>query len=264
VSALVTLTTDFGVADPYVAEMKGVLLREGPPDLRLIDLSHELAPFDIAAAALFVRAAVPRFPPGTIHLVVVDPGVGSARQAIVARVGDQLLVGPDNRVFGYLFDGSEEVFVIAPEPASRPVSSTFHGRDIFAPAAARLAAGALPEELGPRAESHQHMAFPLVEFAGDTLAGRVIHIDRFGNLITNVAHAVLSDFLGPLAASRAQFSIGERSARGLVDHYAQGKPGELVALIGSSGLLELALCEGNAARKFGIELGKHVRVQRGS
>jgi S-adenosyl-L-methionine hydrolase (adenosine-forming) len=264
VSALVTLTTDFGVADPYVAEMKGVLLREGPPDLRLIDLSHELAPFDIAAAALFVRAAVPRFPPGTVHLVVVDPGVGSARQAIIARVGEQLLVGPDNRVFGYLFDGSEEVFVIAPEPAPRSVSSTFHGRDIFAPAAARLAAGRPPEQLGRRAESHQHMVFPLVEFAGDTLAGRVIHIDRFGNLITNIAHGVLSDFLGSLDPSRVQFSLGERSVRGLVDHYAQGKPGELVALIGSSGLLELAVREGNAALKFGIELGKHVRVQRGS
>jgi S-adenosylmethionine hydrolase len=261
VPALVTLTTDFGLADPYVAEMKGVLLREGPPDLRLIDLTHDLPPFEIAEAALFLRAAVPRFPSGTVHLVVVDPGVGSSRQAIIARVGGQILVGPDNRVFGYLFDGSEEVFVIAPEP--RAVSSTFHGRDIFAPVAAKLAAGAAPEQLGRRAESHQHMVFPLVEFAGDTLAGRVIHIDRFGNLITNITHSVLSDFLGPLDPARAQFSLGERSVRGLVDHYAQGKPGELLALIGSNGLLELAVREGNAAIKFGIEHGKHVRVQRG-
>jgi S-adenosylmethionine hydrolase len=264
VSALVTLTTDFGLADPYVAEMKGVLVREGPPDLRLLDLSHELPPFEIAEAALFLRAAVPRFPAGTVHLVVVDPGVGSVRQAIIARVGGQTLVGPDNRVFGYLYDGSEEVFVIAPEPAERTISSTFHGRDVFAPAAAKLAAGCAPEQLGKRAESYQHMVFPLVEFAGDTLAGRVIHIDRFGNLITNITRVALANFLGALDPGGALVSIGERSVRGMVDHYAEGKTGELVALLGSNGLLELAVREGSAARKFGIEIGKHVRVQRGT
>jgi S-adenosylmethionine hydrolase len=264
VSALVTLTTDFGLADPYVAEMKGVLLQEGPPDLRLVDLSHEFAPFDIAAAALFLRAAVPRFPRDTVHLVVVDPGVGSARQAIIARLAGQTLVGPDNRVFGYLFDGSEEVFAIAPDRAQRAISSTFHGRDLFAPVAAKLAAGWACEQLGKRVESYQHMVFPLVEFAGDTLAGRVIHIDRFGNLITNITQSVLLGLLGGLDPSRALVSMGERSVRGLVDHYAQGKPGELVALVGSNGLLELAVREGNAAQRFGVEIGKHVRVQRGS
>jgi hypothetical protein len=264
------LTTDFGTADPYVAEMKGVLLSAGPPDLRLLDLSHELPAFDVHAAALFLRAAVPRFPPGSIHLVVVDPGVGSARAPIVARIGTQLLVGPDNRVFGYLFDGSEEVYVADPALiGARSLSATFHGRDLFAPLAARLAHGAAPHELGTRAESYQHLVFPLVELSGDTLVGRVIHIDRFGNLITNITRSVLLGFLQPRGDANtperehaAVVSVGEQKVRGLSTHYAQAKTGELLALIGSNQLLEVAVREGSAALKLGAQAGKQVRIQR--
>jgi S-adenosylmethionine hydrolase len=284
-SPLITLTTDFGTADPYVAEMKGVLLAEGPADLRLVDLSHELPAFDVHAAALFLRAAVPRFPEGTIHLVVIDPGVGSTRAPIIAKfgsradpraltLGNQLLVGPDNRVFGYLFDGSEEVFVAdSKQLGQRALSATFHGRDLFAPLAARLAHGVAPSELGTRAESYQHMVFPLVELSGDTLVGRVIHSDRFGNLITNITRSVLLSFLqsdseapgeeGVRRRERAPLiNLGEHKVRGLCTHYAQAKPGELLVLIGSNQLLEIAVREGSAALKLGAQVGKQVRIQR--
>jgi S-adenosylmethionine hydrolase len=271
-SPLITLTTDFGTADPYVAEMKGVLLAEGPSDLRLLDLSHELPVFDVHAAALFLRAAVPRFPKGTIHLVVVDPGVGSARAPIFATLGDQWLVGPDNRVFGYVFDGREEVYVADPQKLGpRALSATFHGRDLFAPLAARLAHGSAPEELGARAESYQHLLFPLVELSGDVLVGRVIHVDRFGNLITNITRGVLLSFLespaeadaaAPKPERNALVHLGEHKVRGLSTHYAEAKPGELLALIGSNQLLELAVREGNAALKLGAQVGRQVRIQR--
>lgn len=268
VPPLITLTTDFGTADPYVAEMKGVLLSEGPADLRIVDLSHELPPFDVYAAALFLRAAVPRFPPGTIHVVVVDPGVGSARAPIVVKQGNQLLVGPDNRVFGYLFDGSEEVYVADPARlGERALSATFHGRDLFAPLAARLASGAAPIELGARAESYQHLVFPLVELAGDTLQGRVIHVDHFGNLITNITRSVLLGFLnagtqGESAPATTVIHVGEQKVRGLSTHYAEAKPGELLALIGSNQLLEVAVREGSAALKLGAQVGRPIRIQR--
>ena len=259
---LITLTTDFGTRDPYDAEVKGVLLSEGPTDLRILDLSHELPPFDVHAGALFLRAALPRFPPGAIHLAIVDPGVGSARRALIVCVRGMTLVGPDNSLFGYLFDGAEQVYAIDPARlGGRDVSSTFHGRDLFAPVAARLAGGEAPDTFGARIDSYQRMAFPMVEISGDVLHGRIIHIDRYGNLITNISETILRGFLGGTLDS-AVISPGDHGALALVDHYAQGKPGALVALIGSSGLVELAAREDSAARMLGACVGRAVRVQR--
>lgn len=260
---LVTLTTDFGTRDSYVAELKGVLLSEGPPDLRVIDLSHELAPFDVHGAALFLRSALRRFPSGSIHLAIVDPGVGSERRALIVQLRDCLLVGPDNGSFGYVYDGSERVFEIdRARLGGRAVSSTFHGRDLFAPVAARLSAGAPPESLGVPVSGHERMTFPMVEVRADSLHGRVIHIDRYGNLITNLSDAILRDFTGEPRAGSLCFYVGEHPVRELVEHYAQGKPGELVALIGSSGLLEIAAREASAARMLAAEVGRSVRVTR--
>lgn len=259
---LITLTTDFGTRDPYVAELKGVLLSDGPPDLRIVDLSHELVPFDVHAAALFVRAALARFPRGAIHLCVVDPGVGSERAALIVRVRGQTLVGPDNGLFSYLLDGSEEVYAIAPEwLGPRPIASTFHGRDLFAPVAAQLARGAHPSDLGVEIEACQRMAFPLAELSEGALHGRVIHVDRFGNLITNVDELLLREFAGE-GASTVAIALGEHRVQKLVDCYARGEPGELLALIGSSGLLELAAREASAAEKLGIAVGSTLRVER--
>jgi S-adenosylmethionine hydrolase len=258
---LITLTSDFGTRDPYVAELKGVLLSEGPPGLQIVDLSHELPTFDVHAAALFVRAALPRFPRGAIHLAIVDPGVGSTRRALIITLRGMTLVGPDNSLFSYLFDGSEEVYAIDPARlGERRIASTFHGRDLFAPVAARLAKGEPPDTFGSRVESYQHMAFPMVEMRGDVLYGRVIHVDGYGNLISNVSEATLRGFLGDDLRS-ATFSLGEHTAT-LLDHYAQGTPGELMALIGSSGLVELAAREASAAHMTGAEVGRVIKVQR--
>ncbi len=259
--ALVTLSTDFGTRDPYQAEMKAVLLREGAPDLRLLDLTHDLAPFDVHGAALYVRTALPRFPPGTIHVVVVDPGVGSARRPLVAEAHGQYLVGPDNGVFGYLFGGDERVHVIDVAQLARDVAPTFHGRDVFAPVAARLSQGAELASLGAAAEGYQRLVFPLVEVRADALIGRVIHVDHFGNLVSNIGDATLRAFMGNAPRLTPVVQVAERTVRGLVDHYAAVEVGQPLALIGSSGLLELAVREAHAAQKFGLSVGAPVRVR---
>ncbi|MEY4513428.1 MAG: hypothetical protein RLZZ450_5550 [Pseudomonadota bacterium] len=262
--ALLTLTTDFGTRDSYVAELKGTLLSEGPDSLRLVDLSHELAPFDIHAAALFLRAALPRFPRGTIHLAVIDPGVGSARRALIVERPDMLLVGPDNALFSYLFDGSEVVYSVDPARlGERVISSTFHGRDLFAPVAARLARGVAPAMLGERVDGYERMVFPMVDMQGDVLHARVVHIDRYGNVITSIPEATLRSFLGSNDAA-FDLSIGDRTLHALSSHYAQAEPGALLALVGSSGLIEVAAREESAARKLAIEVGRPLRVVRRS
>src|SRR5690606_13925034 len=185
---LVTLTTDFGARDPYVAAMKGALL-DGCPGLQLVDLSHEIAAHDVLEGALFLEAAVPYFPAGTVHLVVVDPGVGSDRRALAASVLDQVVVCPDSGVLTLLAraHGLDEVRAIeSPEFRRAEVSRTFHGRDIFAPAAARLACGAPLGDAGPRLERIVELPVPEPVADGSTVRGEVIHVDRFGNLITNL------------------------------------------------------------------------------
>lgn len=260
-SALVALTTDFGTKDSYVAQMKGVLLREAPRDARIVDLSHELVPYDIQGAALFLKGAVPHFPEGTIHVAVVDPGVGSARGAIAARCQGQWFVGPDNGVFGYVLDRTAEVHTLDPALFTHVTPSrTFHGRDLFAPAAAQLAHGKDLGDLGPRAETYQHLVFPLVEMHADTLTGRVLHIDHYGNLITNIQAATLTAFLGDTPLDAVVIQIADRHVFGILDHYAQGKPDGLLSLFGSSGLLEIAAREASAAQKLGVEVGNLFRL----
>jgi S-adenosylmethionine hydrolase len=258
--SLVTLSTDFGTRDSYVAELKGVLYSEGPAALRVVDLSHALAPFDVRGAALFVRAALPRFPAGSVHVVVVDPGVGSARRAIAASVRGQLLVGPDNGVFGLLYDGREQVHEITPD--ARVLASTFHGRDLFAPAAARLSAGAPLASLGPRVDAYERIALPAVEERDGALHGEVIHVDRFGNLITNIEVHALTVFAGERAPGTLRVEVAGHALHGLRDHYAQVAAGELIALIGSGGLLEVAEREGDAAQRLAARVGSSVRVLR--
>lgn len=267
-TALITLTTDFGTRDSYVAELKGVLYSEGPPNLRVVDLSHELVPFDVHAAAWFVRAALPRFPPGSVHVVVIDPGVGSARRALVVQLPMMTLVGPDNGLFSYLYDGREVVYAIdVARLGTRTVSRTFHGRDLFAPVAAQLASGVSAASFGPRVETYVRMAGPLVEITGDVLHGRVLHVDHYGNLITNLSEATLRQFVGNEEArlgvdALLRVRIGQHVVDRLVDHYAQAERGELIALIGSSGLLEVAAREQSAAQKLGLEQGSTVSVER--
>lgn len=255
---LVTLTTDFGTRDGYVAQMKGVLLSEGPPGLQLMDLSHDLARQDVMGAALFAEAAYGRFPAGTVHVMVVDPGVGSARHALAIVSGGQHFVGPDNGVFGLCLEHDATAYAVDLARLRRPVSPTFHGRDVFAPAAAALARGEAPGTLGPLVTELAGISMPLAQFEGSRALGEIIHIDRFGNCITNLTAATLAAFGqgDPLEVTCTQ-PIGP-----LRGHYAEVAVGGLLALIDSGGRLEIAVREGSAAAELSLVRGARVTVQR--
>jgi hypothetical protein len=248
----ITLCTDFGTRDSYVAQLKGVLLQRGPAALRIVDLGHEIGAQNVREAAFFLRCAVPRFAPGTIHLAVVDPGVGSARRGLVAEANGQLLVGPDNGIFGWLLPASAQVHALA--STSGAVSSTFHGRDVFAPVAARLAHGEALSAFGPRLIDPVRVPWPQPTCAGACASGEVVHVDRFGNLITNLDRATLP-------AGTVRVSVGDRVVGPLRDHYAAVGQGELLALIGSEGLLEVAVRDGSAAVLTGAGIGAAIKIE---
>lgn len=251
---LITLLTDFGTADGYVAEMKGVLYSLAP-EARVVDLSHEIAPQDVESARLAVARYWRRFPPQTIHLVVVDPGVGSARDALAVRSEDRVLIGPDNGALSpaMLVAGARVVSLQVPAAAS----PTFHGRDVFAPAAARIAMGAPIDALGPAAESPLIRRTPEARRLGTgAIQGEVISIDRYGNAITNIVAF-------PATQTRdGEQAFVEVSGRTIpvARAYADVQPLAAVALCGSSGLLEIAVREGNAAQSLGLTRGSAVTL----
>ncbi|HET8940103.1 MAG TPA: SAM-dependent chlorinase/fluorinase [Polyangiales bacterium] len=256
---LVTLTTDFGTRDAYVAQMKGVLYARGPSDIEVVDLSHELGAQQIFEAALFVRDAWPRFPAGTIHVVVVDPGVGSTRRALVCSHAGQLMVGPDNGVMSLALATEPELVVLEPERwIAAPLSATFHGRDLFAPAAARLAAGALPQDLGTRTEQLVRLRWPCLEVRSSELRGQVLHVDRFGNLISNISRADVTSWLAPEHWQRLRVTAAGSGELPLLRTYADAAVGSGVALFGSSELLEVAVTNGSAATLLGAAVGAEV------
>ena len=254
--ALVTLTTDFGSEDSYVAEMKGVLCSQGPDDLRVIDLSHALPPQDIVAGILFLEAAVPRFPAGTIHLVVIDPGVGSARRALFVQYRGQILVVPDNGVASAALRDEGIAFEIDHSSLGLgPLCATFHGRDLFAPAAACLARGLRAEQLSTPISDPVIVPSPKLLSYADTILGEGIHVDHFGNLITNIQRSDLPKTLGP----EIQVLCGPRCLS-LANHYAELPLGEPLALFGSQDRLEIAVRNGNAADTLGLGRGDKIRV----
>jgi S-adenosylmethionine hydrolase len=246
---LVTLLTDFGTADGYVAEMKGVLM-SSVPEAMLLDLSHELAPQDVESARLALARCWRRFPPATVHLVVVDPGVGSSRRALAVESDDRLLVGPDNGVLSpaLLLAGARVVELPIPPTAS----PTFHGRDVFAPAAALLAAGAPLDTLGsPVTDAIVRRTPEARRRADGALEGEVIAVDRFGNAITNL----LSRRGGVLEVAGRSLPVRRT--------YADVARGDAVALCGSSGLVEVAVRDGSAASVLGIGRGTIVVWRQG-
>ena len=254
--APITLTTDFGARDAYAAQLKGVLLARCP-GAAVLDLTHDIAPHDAIEGALFLDGAVPAFPPGTVHLAVVDPGVGGARRAIACAIGGQFAVCPDNGLLTLLARRLpiEEAREIA-NPALRrePVSATFEGRDVFAPAAAHLACGGALGDLGPPAEGLATLALPEPSREADGVRGEVLHVDRFGNAITNVEASML-----PEAAAGVRVRAGGRGLP-LRRTYADAAPGEALALVGSGGRIEIAVREGSAADRLGLRRGSPVRV----
>jgi S-adenosyl-L-methionine hydrolase (adenosine-forming) len=264
-SGLLTLTTDYGLADPYVGIVKGVL-RATAGSVTAIDLTHAVPPQDVRSAAFFLAHSWRYFPPGTVHLAIVDPGVGSRRRILVARDRGHAFLAPDNGLLGPVLSSSARVVALDVERFSLPGRSrTFHGRDVFAPAAARIAAGLAPERAGRRVADWLRLRFPLPKRArGGTITGEVLLADHFGNLITNVPAAVLAG----RASERARASGWSAHAGGarfpVRETYADAEVGELLALVDSYGFLELAVRGGNAAARLQLAPGAPVVFERRS
>lgn len=271
-SVTIALLTDFGLTDAYVGVMKGVMLGLHPR-AALVDITHGIQPQNVRQAALTLLTAYRYFPAGTVFLVVVDPGVGSTRRPVAVQAGDYGFVAPDNGVLSYTLAQLDAVRVVELETPTG-VSSTFHGRDIFAPAAARLARGDALGALGSPVGDLVQLPAPRLSVAPGTIRGEVVHIDHFGNVVTSIGRLERSArqtltlrpaFGGdvtPLTvdAMSAQVSAGGVQVRGIHATYSEVEPGTLLALVGSSGLLELGVNQGSAAARLGVRIGDTVDV----
>ncbi len=249
--SLVALLTDFGLRDTYVAEVRLALMRHGPPDLRVLDLTHDVPPGDVAAGAWTLRRLWPQLPPGSVALAVVDPGVGTSRPAVAAVAGGRGFVGPGNGLASFLAGGDDLEVALLTEPSpppGLPASSTFHGRDLFAPAAARLAGGMRPSDLGPPTSARDLGVLPAA--SGD--GARVVWVDRFGNLVTDLARDTDA---GRRLDAGAALRVGAWTVRGPVGTFADGADGEPVWYWGSGDTLEIAVREDSAAGLLGVSCG---------
>ena len=245
---IVTLLTDFCLADSYVAEMKAAILSEAT-DIRLVDISHQVPPGDIRAAQYLLGRAWRRFPVGTVHTVVVDPGVGSARRAMAVHHHGHFFVGPDNGVLTAMLDDAEIVELRIP----RDASPTFQGRDVFAPSAARLAEGERLAGLGPSLSNPVRLPAPAPRRESGVVEGEVIHVDGFGALISNIP--------GDWVQGAKGIEVSGKPVGALRRTYADVESGGLVGFVASDGLLQIAVRDGSAARKLGVGVGAEVRVQ---
>lgn len=255
---IITLTTDFGTADGYVGAMKGVILSLAV-DATLVDISHAVSPHDVRHGARVLGRAAPFFPNGTIHVAVVDPGVGSARRGIALQTPRACFVGPDNGLLApFLPERTACVVLDNPALQRHPVSATFHGRDIFAPAAAHLANGLPVTALGSPANDPLALPDPQPRrLPGDRLCAEVVYVDRFGNLVTNVGPltGLGETTMGDMRVIVSGESLAVRRT------YADVAPGALLALVGSAGYLEVAVREGSAAERLGLGVGAAVEVR---
>jgi S-adenosyl-L-methionine hydrolase (adenosine-forming) len=265
-SRIIALLTDFGHRDPFVGIMKGVMLAINT-DLHLIDISHTIAPQRMREAAIILSVTYAYFPPDTIFLVVVDPGVGGTRRPLVVETAEHLFVAPDNGVLGPVLGQAEVRYVIHATETRyfrQPVSRTFHGRDVFAPVAAWLSRGVPVYEMGTTIDDYQRLELPQPHVeAGGELAGEVIYQDRFGNLITNISEASATDLWGQAPWQGIEARIEASVIRGLDSYYAQRSPHELGIIINSWGLFEIFANRSNAAQATGAAEGSSVFLQRG-
>ena len=255
--AVITLTTDFGTRDTYVAEMKAAILSI-TSDVHVVDVTHEIAPHDVLEGALALEAAAPWFPTATIHVAVVDPGVGTARRGLAVASRDQVFIGPDNGLFTPFLGASpwRAFELTATEFRRASVSPTFHGRDVFAPAAAHVARGLSPERLGPRVTDPVLLVWPRPRVAARRIGGVVIHVDRFGNLVTSIPGEAVASL-----GSSLTVRVGARSLP-LVRTYGELARGRAGALVGSRNRLEIAVNAGSAAAVLGARRGTSVVVSR--
>jgi S-adenosylmethionine hydrolase len=257
-NGIVTLLTDFGQRDAYAGIMKGAVLSICPR-AQLIDLTHDVPPQAVPIGALALRSAVPYFPDGTVHVAVVDPGVGSTRAAVVVATARAYLVGPDN---GLLVPAAAQLGIEAvyrlerAEYFRQPVSATFHGRDVFAPVAAHLANGVAPDAFGPPLPALVPLPLPEPACAAGVVRGVVVYVDRFGNLVSNIPAAALAAF----HASGVSVTIAAMTLSPIAPSYAAVAPGAPLALIGSWDTVEIAVRDGNAAEHFGVGIGAPVTL----
>ena len=254
---LITLTTDFGTQDWFVGTMKGVILGINPR-ATIVDLTHEIPPGDIRAGAFSLAASCRHFPKGTIHVTVVDPGVGSARRAIAVQTDRHSFIGPDNGVLSFAL-ATEKIKSIRRLENEKyflqPVSRTFHGRDIFAPVAAHLSRGIAIQKLGPAQKDVVHPPWPKPRERGNQIEGQVLYIDRFGNAITNIPNAVLKN-----RRACAVFS-GRKRLCDVKAFYQSVPVGRAVAVPGSTGFLEIAINGGSAAERLGLRVQSAIVVR---
>lgn len=254
---LITLTSDFGWRDPYAAAVKGVIYRINPR-LRVIDLTHDIPPQDVFEGSLFLASAMPFFPEGTVHIAVVDPGVGTDRHPIALWAGGQILVCPDNGLPTFFLQNHrlQEARIIDNREFMLPdISPTFHGRDLFAPAAAYLASGTEPHELGEELDTVLTIEIPRPNREDDLrIRGEIIHVDRFGNLVTNIHESMLGNVEPHIVR------VGRHRMRGLHRTYAEVNPGMPVVLVGSTGHIEIAVNGGNAHAALRLGPGDAVTV----
>ena len=279
----ITLTTDFGSSDAYVAIMKGVILSINP-EANIIDITHSIEPQNVAQAAFVLNIAYRYFPKQTVHIAIVDSGVGSERQGIILKTVSALFVAPDNGIFSYIInelppDGScstearpplgevklkkglEAVVITDPRFWRHPVSPTFHGRDIFAPVAAGLSLGISPYEFGEKITSLHIFPTPKPSFDSQgNLIGHILYVDHFGNLITDIKSTALASAVGSDLSEESPviIEIADQYIEGISHYYAQGEG--LMAILGSSGYLEISLRDGSACDFLDMEVGDEIRV----
>ncbi len=260
---IITLTTDYGAKDSFTASVKGVILKINP-QAQIIDISNEITPQDVWEAAYVLKSAYSHFPKGTIHLAVVDPGVGSGRRPIIAVTESYYFVGPDNGIFSLVYNDAERLRVhhitsthyFLPNPGP-----TFHGRDIFAPVAGWIAKGIPSGHFGEEITDFAKLNVPVLKVTAGGIEGRVIHIDRFGNIITDILYKDVQPLLaGGTDAGSASVTIAGREIKGFKKYYAEATPGEPGAIFNSSGALEIFLFKQNARTALSVKRGEVVRL----
>ena len=258
---IITLTTDYGTSDHLVGVLKGVILSINP-DVTLVDITHRVLAHDVLDGAMTIGQAFKFFPPKTIHIVVVDPGVGTQRKPLLVAGDQHYFIAPDNGVLSSVYDQSESLnawHITAEHYFRNPVSNTFHGRDIFAPVAAWLSKSWQTASFGEQITDFVRFSIPKPKEAGNTIKGAVLRIDHFGNLITNI----MPHEIPALAAAGGNFTIrvGNGQIKKIVPTFAQGAAGEAVGIVGSSGYLEISVNKGSAARTLAAARGAEVTIE---
>jgi len=262
-STIVTLTSDYGTRDAFAASMKGVIYKVNPL-AQIVDITHEINPQDVWEAAYTLNIACNFYPNGTVHLAVVDPGVGSGRRPIIVVTENYYFVGPDNGIFTLIYQSAERIMVhhitaahyFLPNPGP-----TFHGRDIFAPVAGALAKGIPAGNFGDEITDFIKLTVPVPKTAQNTIEGHVVHIDRFGNLITNIAYKLIQALLPESGEpGDIQISVAGKDIKGLKKYYAEATPGEQGAIFNSSGTLEIFMFKQNARTALSAKRGDAVRL----